>query len=413
MVAIAAGTHHSLAIKFDGSVVAWGQNANGQTDIPASATNGVVAVAGGYYHSLALKADGSVVGWGDNAYGQTNIPSGLSTLNLPVAVSGTLDTNTPDTYMLTYSATNALGAVATATRTVVVADTLPPVLTLVGESPLLHELGTPFTDPGATASDLCGDNLTASVVVTDIVNPNVLGTYTNTFTVTDAGGNSAQTNRIVLVAARPLAVTLPATNLLNGAATLQGMVNPNGAETTAWFEWGTGPGYTNSTPPAGVGSGSGPVPVEAFVTGLTPGVTYHCRIVGSNSVGVARGGEQVFWTPALALNGPDRLTNECHVAFVDPGGVVSAAPLAIAAGGYHSLALKADGSVVGWGWNEYGQTNIPHSATSGVVAIAAGDLHNVVLRADGSVVGWGANFSGQTNIPASATSGVVAIAAGG
>jgi hypothetical protein len=110
-----------------------------------------------------------------------------------------VDTNTPGAYTLTYSATNAMGAVSTATRTVVVADTLPPVLTLLGDNPLTHNLGAPFTDPGATASDLCGSDLTASVVVTNTVNPNVPGTYTNTYTVADAGGNTAQTNRTVTV----------------------------------------------------------------------------------------------------------------------------------------------------------------------------------------------------------------------
>ena len=46
--------------------------------------------------------------------------------------------------------------------------------------------------------------------------------------------------------------------------------------------------------------------------------------------------------------------------------------MAIAAGDIHSLALKADGTVVGWGYNGYGQTTIPAGLTN-VVAIAAGD----------------------------------------
>lgn len=72
--AIAAGYYHSLAVKADGTTVAWGYNALGQTNVPASVTN-VVAVAGGGYHSLALKADGSIVGWGYNGHGETTIPA--------------------------------------------------------------------------------------------------------------------------------------------------------------------------------------------------------------------------------------------------------------------------------------------------------------------------------------------------
>ena len=407
VVAIAAGLDHSLALKADGSVVGWGNNSFGQTNVPPSAASGVVAIAAGFYHSLALQGDGSIVGWGGNGSGQTNIPSGLNTLNLPIAVSGTVDTNAPGTYLLTYSVTNA-----TATRTVVVADTLPPTLTLLGDNPILHALGEPFTDPGATAEDLCSGDWTWAIVPYINVNPNVPGIYTNTFAVADPYGNVAETNRAVIVVPEPLALTLPATNLLNGAATLQGSVNPNGLGTTAWFEWGTGPSYTNTTPPTAVGSGSVPVPVQANLTGLTPGVIYHYRVVASNRVAVARGAEQVFWTPALALNGPDRLTNECHTAFRDPGATVSASPLAIAAGVLHSLALKADGSIVGWGSNSDGQTTIPASATNGVVAIAAGSAYSLALKADGSIVGWGSNSDGQTNIPPSATSGVAGIAAG-
>jgi len=83
-------------------------------------------------------------------------------------------------------------------------DTTPPVLTLLGDNPLIHEAGTPFTDPGATATDLCAGDLTASIVTNITVNPNVLGTYTNSFTVADGSGNTAQTNRTVLVIAQPV-----------------------------------------------------------------------------------------------------------------------------------------------------------------------------------------------------------------
>ena len=55
VVAIAAGDSHSLALKSDGTVVAWGYNGEGQTTVPAGLSN-VVAIAAGGYHSLALLA---------------------------------------------------------------------------------------------------------------------------------------------------------------------------------------------------------------------------------------------------------------------------------------------------------------------------------------------------------------------
>ncbi len=85
-VAVAAGLFHSLGVKADGSIVAWGGNSSGQCNIPAPNT-GFVAVAGGgfvecdefacyaYGHSLGLRGDGSIVAWGDNSSGQCNVPA--------------------------------------------------------------------------------------------------------------------------------------------------------------------------------------------------------------------------------------------------------------------------------------------------------------------------------------------------
>jgi hypothetical protein len=84
--------------------------------------------------------------------------------------------------------------------------------------------------------------------------------------------------------------------------------------------------------------------------------------------------------------------------------------VAIAAGGQHSLALKSDGTVAGWGYDYYGQVT-PPAGLSGVAAIAAGVGHSLALKSDGTVVGWGDNMSGQATPPEWLT-GVVAIAAG-
>ena len=60
--------------------------------------------------------------------------------------------------------------------------------------------------------------------------------------------------------------------------------------------------------------------------------------------------------------------------------------MAIAAGHAHSLALKTDGTVVGWGSVIDGQTTIP-GGLSNIVAIAAGGAHSLALKTDGTVVG--------------------------
>lgn len=85
--------------------------------------------------------------------------------------------------------------------------------------------------------------------------------------------------------------------------------------------------------------------------------------------------------------------------------------VAIAAGGEHCLALTVDGNVVAWGDNTYGQTNVPPAATNNVMAIAAGYFHSVALKNDGTVVAWGDDTYGQTN--STALTQVKLIAAGG
>src|SRR6185369_12600587 len=77
VVAIAAGGNYCLALKSDGTVVAWGANFQGQTTVPGGLT-GVAAIAAGGAHSLALKSDGTVVAWGFNDSGQSAVPGGLN-----------------------------------------------------------------------------------------------------------------------------------------------------------------------------------------------------------------------------------------------------------------------------------------------------------------------------------------------
>ena len=71
--------------------------------------------------------------------------------------------------------------------------------------------------------------------------------------------------------------------------------------------------------------------------------------------------------------------------------------VSVSAGDGHSLGLRSDGSVTGWGRNTEGQCLVPTGAFS---AASAGGFFSLGLRADGSVVGWGSNGSGQLNVPA-------------
>jgi alpha-tubulin suppressor-like RCC1 family protein len=105
----------------------------------------------------------------------------------------------------------------------------------------------------------------------------------------------------------------------------------------------------------------------------------------------------------------------------------------VAAGGAHSLALLANGTVWSWGDNLEGQlgdgTNtsrnepVQVTAVSGATAVAAGGDHSLALLSNGTVMAWGANESGQlgdgsfqpeSTVPVAVKglSNVIAIAAG-
>lgn len=117
---------------------------------------------------------------------------------ITAVTTGTVDTSTVGTYILTYTATDASTNSSTATRTVNVVDTTAPAITVTGSNPATVELGGTYTDAGATVTDASG---TVTIVTTgvDTVKPNTLGTYTITYTSTDASSNVGTATRTVNV----------------------------------------------------------------------------------------------------------------------------------------------------------------------------------------------------------------------
>ena len=97
---IAAGDAHTLALRDDGTVWAWGSNGYGQigdgtttnrsAPVQVSGLTGVVAVAAGDSHSVALKADGTVWTWGYNTLGQLGDGTPFNR-NTPVQVVDLVD----------------------------------------------------------------------------------------------------------------------------------------------------------------------------------------------------------------------------------------------------------------------------------------------------------------------------------
>ena len=72
--------------------------------------------------------------------------------------------------------------------------------------------------------------------------------------------------------------------------------------------------------------------------------------------------------------------------------------LLAALGGGSDVQAQATGSIVGWGYNEWGHCVVPEP-NGRYIAIAAGDYHSLALIAGGVVVGWGESDYGQCDVP--------------
>ena len=177
--AISGGVHHSIALKSNGTVWAWGYGTLGQlgdgttttrlTPVQVSGLSGITAISGsGYCHSLALKSDETVSAWGNNEYGQlgdgttimrlapvqmktvlvtdvvtlpaitgecsasiTSVPT-ASTCDGAITINGTtsdpLVYTLPGTYTVNWFYDDGYGNTITQTQTVIVQDVTPPVI---------------------------------------------------------------------------------------------------------------------------------------------------------------------------------------------------------------------------------------------------------------------------------------------
>ncbi|WP_296637773.1 immunoglobulin-like domain-containing protein [Polaribacter sp.] len=124
--------------------------------------------------------------------GATALDAGDDDLTSSIVVTGSVDTSTIGTYTVTYNVSDANGNAAdSVTRTVNVVDTTVPVITLAGDATVDIEVGSTYTDQGATASDNYDGDITSSIVTVNPVDTDVVGQYTVTYNVSDTNSNAA------------------------------------------------------------------------------------------------------------------------------------------------------------------------------------------------------------------------------
>jgi YD repeat-containing protein len=137
-----------------------------------------------------------------------------------------------------------------------------------------------------------------------------------------------------------------------------------------------------------------------------PGLSGITAVSGSRYHSLALRNDGTVW--AWGYNGTGQLGDGTSTSRYSPVQVQGLSGItAIAAGGYHSLALRNDGSVWAWGYNAYGQlgdttyfdqlapVRVYRYTAQGIKALAAGLYHSMALRDDGTVWAWGYNIAGQ------------------
>ncbi|WP_154017830.1 PKD-like domain-containing protein [Candidatus Protochlamydia phocaeensis] len=400
-IAIACGSNHSLALRSDGTVWSWGANNSGQlgngtntnSTLPLQVGGGtpltdVIAIAGGDIHSLALRTDGMVWAWGGNASGQLGDGTNAES-DVPVLVGG----GTPFINAIAIAAgtnhslalrgdgivwawgDNSLGALGNGTTT---SSNLPvQTVNLLG-SEEIKAIASGSSHSLALKSD-------GTVWAWGLNAFGELGNGTNTDSSVpvQVGGGTPLTDIIAIVARRDHSLALR-------------------SDGTVWA-WGS-----NADGQLGDGTNTDSnIPVQ--VGGGTP-LTDIIAIAAGYSHSLALRSDGTVWAWGSNVNGQlgDGTNTDSNIPVQVGGGTPLTNVSAIGAGGYFSLALKADGTAWAWGDNTFGQlgngtnspSNIPVQVGGGVpltavVALSGGSYHSLALRSDGTVWAWGNNLDGQ------------------
>jgi alpha-tubulin suppressor-like RCC1 family protein len=398
VVALAAGGYHSLALKSGGTVVGWGDNGSGQANAPAGLSN-VVAVAAGGYHSLALKADGTVIGWGYNNVGQTNIPPGLCNvvaiaageyLSLAVQLECTVvgwGDNTYGQRNPPAGLSNVVAIAAGKSHSLAVIGMASPEITAQPANQWTYS-GSPVVFRVQAASSLpitCqwrhnGTNLvgeTNLALTLSNVQAGQAGSYSLVVS-SSLGSIASRDAQLTVVDAEPIITSQPQDRTVWPMSYARFAVTTTGSLPQC-FQW-----QFNGTDIIGATN------AVLEVTNATMGRAGQYRAAVTNRFGFVTSSNAALTVLPLVQWGSQTWYTNLQPSLTSV--------VAIAAGPSHNLALKADGTVVGWGDNTYHQTNVP-SGLSNVVAIAAGKYHSVALKSDGTMAAWGNNTYGQGNIP--------------
>jgi alpha-tubulin suppressor-like RCC1 family protein len=379
-VAVAGGYYHTVVLKDDSTVWAWGYNNYGQlgdgtainrnTPVQVPGLSGIKAIACGYYHTVALKDDGTVWAWGYNYYGQ--LGDGTTTnRNYPVQVPGL----------------SGITAIASGYYHTIALKDDGTVWTWgynnygqLGDGTAINR-NTPVQVPGLSGiTAIAGGNYHTVALKND----GKVWAWGYNYYGQLGDGTTTKRNKPVRVSGLS-GITAIACGTSHTIA-----LKNNGTVWTwgdnAYGQLGDGTTTKRSTP--------------AQVVNLDGIIA----IAGGKIHTVALKDDGTVW--AWGYNNYGQLGDGTTTEQSTPVRVSGLSGItAIAGGGYHTVTLKDDGTVSTWGYNIYGQlgdgtytnqyTAVQITELSRYVAIAGGYHHTIALKNDSTVWTWGYNGHGQ------------------
>ncbi len=438
LVTIAAGGFNSMGIRPDRSLWLWSPQPM-VTNVPASATN-LIKVSAGNIHVMALRADGRVIAWGDDFWGATDVPKDATNI-VDIATGGTFSVGLrSDGAVLVWGLPGRFGL--SISNVVSIAATYDACLALRSDGRVfVWDSDSGLSNIVAVAGGGAGHWLalrndgTVLAIGSNSQGQSTIPSGLSNVSAIAAGGEHS----LALVNVPGLQIQIPpgAQTVLAGENVLmsceaRGTMPLNYvwtrddnqvAQTSMPFlllpdVQANDEGIYRVTVRNATGSiTSGPANITVVATSprLYIGVTNLNLLPGASTS-----------VPATV-----RGTKPIGVVWQKGGGDVPGATNPVLAlsnliwtdtGSYRLIATNGLGTTESdpvaitvvqaavWGSDGFAQTNVPSAATN-LVAIAVGGLHTLVLHEEGTVLAWGDDSSGQCNVPPTATN-AVAVAAG-
>jgi hypothetical protein len=166
------------------------------------------------------------------------------------------------------------------------------------------EYGTSTNYGSKTSAKSAGSGTGAVKVAASLTGLRRTTTYHYRLVATNASGTTVGGDRGFSTALPPSVRTGSVQNVGATTATLTGAVDRRGRATNWYFEYGTSTSYGSRTPTRSVPSGAGARNVAASLSGLTPGTTYHYRLIAASDAGTGRGADATFATVGVTLATP-------------------------------------------------------------------------------------------------------------